>query len=150
MRNGQLRSRGFLVCLLLLTLPLLLLPALSVGAERTKPPPPAPWSGPVPRADCGPNGRVETGLQGQTTRAERESGDSELGYYCNLELVGQFEGEGAKYQMDWFDDCAYYGQAKPSAELREPGVVVVDASDPGTLRRLRASTPPRCWIRTSP
>src|SRR5215475_12114738 len=48
--------------------------------------------GPVPKAQCGPSDRTESGLQGQTTSEERASGDSELGYNCNLELVGQFRG----------------------------------------------------------
>jgi hypothetical protein len=51
--------------------------------------------GPVPKAQCGPSDRIEGGLQGQTTSQERASGDSERGYNCNLELVGQFRGEGA-------------------------------------------------------
>src|SRR5687767_4517830 len=66
------------------------------GIAQT-PAPPVPWTGPVPKANCGTNDRVET-LQGHTTLAERESGDSERGYNCNLELVGQFQGEG----MWWF------------------------------------------------
>ena len=48
--------------------------------------------GPVPKAECGPSDRTESGLQGQTTLEERASGDSEGGYNCNLELVGQFPG----------------------------------------------------------
>lgn len=51
--------------------------------------------GPVPKAQCGASDHTESGLQGQTTSEERASGDSELGYNCNLELVGQFKGEGA-------------------------------------------------------
>ena len=51
--------------------------------------------GPVPKAQCGPSNRTESGLQGQTTSKERASGDSKRGYNCNLELVGQFRGEGA-------------------------------------------------------
>ena len=50
--------------------------------------------GPVPKAQCGPSNRTESGLQGQTTSEERASGDSKLGYNCNLELVGQFRGKG--------------------------------------------------------
>ena len=42
--------------------------------------------GPVPKAQCGPSDHTESGLQGQTTKEERESGDSELGYTCNLHL----------------------------------------------------------------
>ena len=44
----------------------------------------------MPKAACGPSDRVETGLQGQTTIAERMTGQSEKSYNCNLELVGQF------------------------------------------------------------
>jgi hypothetical protein len=49
-------------------------------------------------------------LQGQTTPWERETGDSEGGYNCNLELVGQYIGEGAKSQGGpaYLDHCAYY------------------------------------------
>jgi len=36
--------------------------------------------GPVPKAECGASDHTESGLQGQTTKQERESGDSELGY----------------------------------------------------------------------
>ena len=66
--------------------------------------------GPVPKAECGPSDHTVTGLQGQTTSWERMSGDSTRGYNCNLELVGQFKGEGAFSQdgtilrsvpMDW-------------------------------------------------
>jgi hypothetical protein len=65
--------------------------------------------GPVPKAECGRSDRIETGLQGQTTSLERSSGDSEDGYNCNLELVGQFQGEGAFSQNGpaYFDHCAY-------------------------------------------
>src|ERR1700759_3259904 len=57
------------------------------------------WTRPVPKAVCGSRDRVETGLQGQTTIAERMTGQSEKSYNCNLELVGQFRGEGASWQM---------------------------------------------------
>ena len=53
--------------------------------------------GPVPKAQCGPSDRTESGLQGQTTSEERASGDSQRGYSCNLELVGQFRGEGSLF-----------------------------------------------------
>ena len=65
---------------------------LAANADRS------PWTGPVPKADCGRWDWTESGLQGQTTPWERESGDSEGGYNCNLELVGQFQGEGARSQ----------------------------------------------------
>jgi hypothetical protein len=88
-----------------------------------------PWTKPVPRAACGPKDRVETGLQGQTTLAERMTGAAEQAYNCNLELVGQFRGEGASWQMAAFDTCAYYGTANGAGQQRK-GVVVIDASDP--------------------
>jgi len=88
-----------------------------------------PWTRPVPKAVCGPQDRVETGLQGQTTIAERMTGSSEKGYTCNLELVGQFRGEGASWQMAAFDTCAYYGTAN-GADQQHKGVVVIDASNP--------------------
>ena len=96
---------------------------------------PIPWTGPVPKADCGRWDWTESGLQGQTTPWERESGDSEGGYNCNLELVGQFQGEGAKSQGGpaYFDHCAYYG-TNNNALQQHRGVVVIDASDPGHPR----------------
>src|SRR5688572_1985605 len=98
---------------------------------------PVPWIGPVPRAECSPGDRTESGLQGQTTPAERSSGDSKLGYNCNLELVGQFQGEGTWSQKGpaYLDDCAYYG-TDSNANMQHRGVTVVDASDP---RRPRAT-----------
>jgi hypothetical protein len=104
--------------------------ALSVagqaGAGRRTP---APWTGPVPKATCGPHDRTETGLQGQTTLAERASGASMTAYNCNLELVGQFTGEGAEWQHAWFDDCAYY-DTNNMPDQRHPGTAVIDVSDP--------------------
>jgi len=108
----------------LLGLFVVLLPLLALGG--------AAEAGPVPKANCGPNDRVETALQGQTTLADRLSGHSERAYNCNLELVGQFQGEGSKWQLASFEDCAYYGQFnhfnKPLTT--QPGVAVVDASNP--------------------
>src|SRR5688572_10613396 len=70
-----------------------------------------PWSKPVPRAVCGAGDRIESALQGQTTIADRMTGAALKSYNCNLELVGQFQGEGATWQMASFDRCAYYGTA---------------------------------------
>jgi len=115
-------SRRFIACVAVL----LLLSVVGAGPAGSAAP---ELERAVPKADCGPNDRVESGLQGQTTRAERDSGDSVLGYNCNLELVGQFQGEGAWWQMAWFRHCAYYGTAN-NAGQQHKGVVVVDASDP--------------------
>lgn len=96
-----------------------------------------PWVTPVPKAACGPDDAVETGLQGQVSAADRASGRSLDGFACNLELVGQFAGEGASWQLAWFEDCAYYdtatgrapesGSAKPVQQ--HPGVAVLDVAD---------------------
>src|SRR5882672_9343896 len=87
--------------------------------------------GPAPKAQCGPSNRTESGLQGQTTSGERASGDSKLGYNCNLELVGQFRGEGAFSQdgPPYFDHCAYMA-TENNPRQAHPGIVVIDVSDP--------------------
>ncbi len=91
--------------------------------------------GPVPKAQCGRFDWTESGLQGQTTNWERFSGDSEGGYNCNLEVVGQFQGEGAFSQDGpaFFDHCAYVGtENKPLQQ--HPGIIVIDVSDPANPR----------------
>src|ERR1019366_9254548 len=89
----------------------------------------SPWTGPVPKAKCGQRDRSESGLQGQTTADERSSGDSERGYNCNLELVGQFQGEGVYSQNGpaYFGDCAYISTENNSAQ-RQPGVMALGVS----------------------
>lgn len=85
----------------------------------------------VPRAACGPGSSPETGLQGQVTQDDRDSGRAELGYSCNLERVGQHRhGEGASWQFAWYDDCGYYGTLADPGRTTEQGTVVVNASDP--------------------
>src|SRR3974390_1157990 len=87
--------------------------------------------GPVPKAQCGPSDRTESGLQGQTTSQERASGGSERGYNCNLALVGQFRGEGAFSQdgPSYFDHCAYMATENKPRQAH-PGIVVIDVADP--------------------
>jgi hypothetical protein len=89
-------------------------------------------AGAVPKANCGPGDRTESGLQGQTTTEERFSGDSELGYNCNLELVGEYRGEGAFSQDGpaYAGDCAYFGTDHVTPLQQHLGVTVIDASDP--------------------
>jgi hypothetical protein len=91
--------------------------------------------GPVPKAECGPADHTESGLQGQTTSWERSSGDSQRGYNCNLELVGQFKGEGAFSQdgPSYFDHCAYMATEDDPMQAH-PGIVVIDVSDPRNPR----------------
>src|SRR5882672_6643849 len=50
----------------------------------------------VPKATCGPGDHPETGLQGQVPAALRAAGFK--GFNCNLELIGQYRGEGANWQ----------------------------------------------------
>ncbi len=91
-----------------------------------------PLTGSVPKAICGPGDHTESGLQGQTTPQERSSGDSKRAYNCNLELVGQYQGEG-NYSQDgpaYADHCAYYGTDHDSPLQQHPGLTVIDASDP--------------------
>src|SRR5262249_42424654 len=85
----------------------------------------------VQKAKCGANDRTETGLQGQTPLADRQSGATAQAYNCNLAKVGQFQGEGASWQLAWSDNCAYYDQANDNTvPPTHPGTVVVDVSDP--------------------
>ena len=89
----------------------------------------------VPKANCGPEDRTESGLQGETTQEERFSGDSELGYNCNLELVGQqpqgaFEGAYSQDGPAYAGDCAYYGTEDVILCSSTSASVVIDASDP--------------------
>src|SRR5262249_53447791 len=95
--------------------------------------------GPVPKAVCGRSDHAESGLQGQTTSAERAvvngHTDSERGYNCNLELVGKFQGEGAFSQdgPSYFGRCAYMATENNPQQAR-PGIVVIDVSDPRNPR----------------
>jgi hypothetical protein len=87
------------------------------------------WTKPVPKATCGAGDRVEPGLQGQTSLADRQSGASATAYNCNLDLVSQVQGEGAEWQLTWFNDCAYYGTYNNPSKANA-GVVVINAADP--------------------
>ena len=88
----------------------------------------------VPKAECGPTDWTESGLQGQVTPWERESGDSLGGYNCNLELVGKYQGDGLFSQFGLAfagaGDCAYYGTDNATPLQKHLGVTVIDASDP--------------------
>jgi hypothetical protein len=90
------------------------------------------FPGSIPKAVCGPGDRSESGLQGETTQQERFSGDSELGYNCNLELVGQepqdtYQGAYSQDGPAYYDVCAYYGTDRANTGQ---GIKVIDASDP--------------------
>lgn len=85
----------------------------------------------VPEAVCGPGSAPENGLQGQVPIADRESGRSQQGYSCNLELLGQYQGEGTTWVNPQYKHCAYnatsfFGLGRKKSE----GVQVIDASNP--------------------
>src|SRR6476646_7665910 len=86
----------------------------------------------VPKATCGPTDHTESGLQGETTKQERFSGDSETPYNCNLQLVGEepqdtYQGAFSQDGPAYYDVCAYYGNDRPATGQ---GIKVIDASDP--------------------
>ncbi|HEY1328975.1 MAG TPA: hypothetical protein VGI14_18710 [Casimicrobiaceae bacterium] len=122
----QERASAFAIAAI--ALPGLLLGASIASAKEVS----GPLTGSVPRATCGPGDHTESGLQGQTTPQERLSGDSERAYNCNLELVGQYQGEG-NYSQDgpaYAGDCAYYATDRVTPLQQHLGVTVIDASDP--------------------
>lgn len=85
----------------------------------------------VPAARCGPGSRPETGLQGQVPAADRISGRSRQGYSCNMELVGQHQGEGAAIISAVAGHCAYIPTSHAGTKRKtQQGVQVIDVSDP--------------------
>ena len=85
---------------------------------------------PTEKATCSPGDNPETGLQGQSTLAERMGGSSAAGIQCNLNLVGQMQGQGAYHAQTWIDHCSYFSTANGNSGQINPGVTVVDVSDP--------------------
>ncbi len=79
-------------------------------------------------AQCGPNDRPETALQGQVPMADRASGRSHEGYTCNLTEVGFMESSSFA-NFDTYKNCAYYSDTI-GAFNAEGGTVVLDVSDP--------------------
>ncbi|HEX4383536.1 MAG TPA: hypothetical protein VH083_11315, partial [Myxococcales bacterium] len=87
----------------------------------------------VPSATCArTTDRPETGVSGETNAADRAKASA--GFKCNADLVGQYQGDGASWQLTAWKTCAYFDQrnnATAGAEVeKNPGVVVVDVSDP--------------------
>ena len=83
----------------------------------------------VPVAKCRTGDKPETGVQGLTSQAEIDSGAAAKGFNCKADLVGQYQGEGASWQLTAWKNCAYFDQKLNAAEAN-PGTVVVDVSDP--------------------
>src|SRR5205823_12424073 len=96
---------------------LTLLPALAATAS-------------VPVAHCRQKDKTESGLQGLTTPQEIAAGKATQGFNCNTDLVGQYQGEGASWQLTAWKNCAYFDQRLATADLQNPGTVAVDVSDP--------------------
>src|ERR671918_788904 len=73
---------------------------------------------PVPRADCGPGSRPETGMQGRVSPEDHESGRAANGFTCNTRLVGAYRKPNALGTVGGFKveryvdaaghECAYY------------------------------------------
>ena len=94
----------------------------------------------VPKPNCDNVDRIETGMSGETTAAEIASGANKLGFTCNTQLVGQYQGEGASWQLTAWKNCAYFDQRLTNTE-KNPGTVVVDVSDPTNPK-------PTAWLNT--
>ncbi|ROO86306.1 hypothetical protein EDD29_3870 [Actinocorallia herbida] len=85
----------------------------------------------VPRAECGPGSRPETGLQGQVPLKDRKSGRSKRGYECNLELVSRYQSQGQATVGAAYGTCQYLGTILPSAvTAKKRGVNVIDFKNP--------------------
>ncbi|MFC9897088.1 LVIVD repeat-containing protein [Nocardia sp. NPDC127579] len=97
----------------------------------------------VPRAECGPGSRPETGLQGDVPALDRDTLRSMGGYTCNMSLVGQYAGRGAAAVSAAHDHCAYVGSFFLGNTLAEgKGVQVLDLSDPAHPRPTADLTEP--------
>ena len=115
---------------------LLVTPALMLGLTGMVLLPSRALAG-VPHAVCRTSGdRPETGLSGETTAdGEDRSRTPALGFKCNADLVGQYQGEGgSELAATAWQKCAYFDQRHPgnpgSTNEAHPGVVVVNVADP--------------------
>lgn len=98
--------------------------------------------GAVAAAACGDGSRPETGVQGQVPRADRDSGRSREGYQCNLEVQGTYQGAGAGVVSARYENCVYLGSFGTGIAGLQPGVQVVDVSDPSRPRYVRTLISP--------
>src|SRR2546422_8391330 len=74
----------------------------------------------IPIAHCRKNDKTESGLQGLTTPQEIAAGKDVQGFNCNVDLVGQYQGEGASWQLTAWKNCAYFDQRLATADLQNP------------------------------
>ena len=90
----------------------------------------------VPRAECGPGSRPETGLQGRVSAADHASGYSDLPITCNTELLAHHGAAGGfkveRYTDAAGHDCAYYDGTLlfPTNVPDSVGTYVLDMTDP--------------------
>lgn len=108
--------------------------------------------GAVPRADCGPGSRPETGVQGRVPQADHDSGRVERGYECNAELVAHLPGTGGFKTLRYTDEqgrtCAFFDSTRffPTDAVMQArtgfGVIVVDMTDPKRPVRTATLTTP--------
>jgi hypothetical protein len=125
-------SAGFIAALSLVAF--LAMPSYSFAAEPV-----------ATKATCGSNDHPETGLQGQTSLAERFAPGPARAYNCNLQLVGQHIGEGSAWGLAVTDKCAYipqYQDPERPPVLKNPGVAVLDVTDSAKPRLVKYLTSP--------
>lgn len=110
---------------------------------------------PTPQGQCGPGSRPETGMQGQITQEDYDSGRAAAGFTCNTEMVGSFAtgarfGQVGGFKVERYVDskgqeCAYYDTSLVyplNLPERQAGVNVMDMSDPTKPRRVRSLVTP--------
>lgn len=85
---------------------------------------------PVSPADCLPGSAPESGLQGDVPAADRDSGRSRDGFWCNMRLLGAAGGRGGGITSVTFEHCAYVGTFFSGDLGPDAGVRVLDVSDP--------------------
>src|SRR5712671_118765 len=91
--------------------------------------PPLVANASIPIAHCRPTDRPESGLSGTITQQEVDRGDDVKGQNCNVDMVGQYQGEGASWQLTAWKNCAYFDQRR-NAAVAVQGTVVLDVTDP--------------------
>src|SRR5581483_5979980 len=86
----------------------------------------------IPIAHCRPGDTTESGIQGSVTQAEIDNGTVTKGFNCNADIVGQYQGEGASWQLTAWKNCAYFDQRRVTSgtQLKNPGVIVLDVLNP--------------------
>ncbi|MFT5222028.1 MAG: hypothetical protein ACI867_000325, partial [Glaciecola sp.] len=101
----------------------------------------------TPQGECGPGSRPETGLQGQVSQEDHDSGLAAQGITCNTEMVGSFTSailpldtigsiggfKTHRYVDAAGNECAYYDSSllfPTNVADQEGGVIVLDMADP--------------------